>query len=84
MKINDNFAINVLARKLAIDGVKARLKAQGKYKPWLPYRRMAVEYFAENEAALIAQAKEKWRQMNEPRTRVGVASTQTISPTTRA
>jgi len=65
MKINDAFAINVLARKLAIDGVKARLKSQGKYKPWLPFRRMAVEYFAEHEAALVAQAKVKWEAIRD-------------------
>jgi hypothetical protein len=84
MKINDAFAINVLTRKLAIEAVKARLKAQGLRRPWETSFRelqiMAREYLDENEAALIAQAKEKWRQMNEPRTRASLVVGAAVRP----
>jgi hypothetical protein len=81
MKINDNFAINVLARRAAIQAVKEQLRRQGARVSLVAcaeIHRLAREYLSANEVQLIAQAKQKWSLINGYRDRDGLDSCQTL------
>jgi hypothetical protein len=83
----DNLAINVLMRRAAIQGAKEERRAAG-VKVSLVHcaelHRLAKEYLSANEAQLIAQARQKWRAMNEPRTGNGVVSPAPVRSKARA
>jgi hypothetical protein len=67
MIISATFTINVLMRRAAIEAVKAELRSQGVKVTLVriaEIHRLAREYLSENEAQLIAQAKQKWSAIN--------------------
>jgi hypothetical protein len=77
----NNFAINVLMRRLAIQGAKEELRAQGVRVSLVhcaEIHRLAREYLARNEAQLIAQAKQKWSAINGHRANDGLDRGQTV------
>jgi len=83
MIVSEQFAISVIVRKLAIDAVKRELRSRGtRITQWpsvAELHRMAREYLHTNQAELIAQAREKWRQWDGLGKRNGVASRKTVS-----
>jgi hypothetical protein len=82
---HDNFAINVLAKRAAIEAVKAKLRSQGVKVTLVrcaELHRLARQHLEDNEAQLFAQAKQKWSLINGHRADDGLDRGQAVpSPT---
>jgi hypothetical protein len=86
MKIPDAFAINVLARRAAIQAVKDQLYRQGARVSLVriaEIHRLARAYLDANEAELIAAAKAKWEAINA-RTGTSVVAAAPVRSAARA